>query len=245
VLLRQQVDHGVLRLRVELAGVGSLEPARGPRELDHRALEAQADPEIRHSPLADVPDRVDLSLDAAMSEPPGNEHAVDAREDLRDRIAHELVGCDPGDLHAGAVMEPTVPKRFDHRQVGVAEVDVFPDDGDAHRLGGAVDAVRQHLPVREVGPALDPEMASDVVVQALGVEHERHLVDGVGVHRRDHARHGDVAEQRDLLLQVARDRAVAPAHDRVGLQTERAKLLHGVLGGLGLQLTTRADERHQ
>src|SRR5205807_8178503 len=52
-------------------------------------------------------------------------------------------------------------------------------------------------------------------------------------------------QQRDLALQGLGDRAVATAHDGVGLDAPAAQLGDRVLGGLGLLLTGRADERYQ
>ena len=49
----------------------------------------------------------------------------------------------------------------------------------------------------------------------------------------------------DLLLEPLRDRPVAAAHDRVGLDAPPAQLGDRVLGRLGLLLARRADVRHQ
>ena len=87
--------------------------------------------------------------------------------------------------------------------------------------------------------------AADVVVEALVVEHERDLVEDVGVDRGDDALLGHVAELRDLLLEPRRDRPVGAAHDGVGLDAAAAQLGDRVLGGLGLLLARRADERHE
>ena len=77
------------------------------------------------------------------------------------------------------------------------------------------------------------------------MENQRHLVDGFRVHRRNDPFDRNVAEQRDLLLEVPPDGPVGPAHDDVGLKTKGAQLLDGVLRRLGLQLSTRADVGHQ
>ena len=92
---------------------------------------------------------------------------------------------------------------------------------------------------------IDPEVGGELGVEALLVQDEGHLVDRGRIHGADHATDGDVAEQGDLLLEVASDGPVRTADDGVGLQTERAQLLDGVLRGLGLQLAGGADERHQ
>jgi hypothetical protein len=136
-------------------------------------------------------------------------------------------------------------QRLHHGQVGVAEVHVLAHDRDPDRIGRRADALHEDLPLGEVRLLVDPEVSRELLVQALVMQRQRHLVDRPSVRRADHAADRDVAQQGDLLLEVPTDRPVAPADDRVGLQTERAQLLHRVLGGLGLQLAGRADERHQ
>ena len=84
-----------------------------------------------------------------------------------------------------------------------------------------------------------------VVVEALVVQDERDLVEDVGVDRGDDARLGHVAQLGDLLLQPLRDRPVAAAHDRVGLDAAAAQLGDRVLGRLGLLLARRTDVRHE
>jgi hypothetical protein len=78
LLFREQIDHGMRRGGVELAGVGSLQPADVAGELDHRALQAEADPEEGHAALAGEPDRLDLPLDPPDAEPPGDQDPVRA-----------------------------------------------------------------------------------------------------------------------------------------------------------------------
>ncbi len=83
------------------------------------------------------------------------------------------------------------------------------------------------------------------LVEPLGAEHERHFVDGRDVFRRDDGFLVDVAEQRDLLLQVGVKKAVGAAQQDVGLDTDRPQVANAVLGRLGFQLAGRADERHE
>jgi hypothetical protein len=54
-----------------------------------------------------------------------------------------------------------------------------------------------------------------------------------------------VAEQRDLAALRLGDRPVGAAQQDVGLDADRAQLLHRVLGRLGLELAGRGDERQQ
>ena len=55
----------------------------------------------------------------------------------------------------------------------------------------------------------------------------------------------DVAEERDLALDVGRERPLAPADQHVGLDSDLHQLAHRVLGRLGLELARGRDPRHQ
>jgi hypothetical protein len=214
-------------------------------ELDHRALEPEADPQERHPVLPGEPDGIDLPLHTPDTEPAGDQDAVGVPERLLRRVASEVVGRDPVDLHLHAVMDPAVVQGLRHRQVGVAEVHVLAHDRDPDGIGGRTDPGDEVLPFGEIGLALDPEVTRELVVQPFLMQRQRDLVDRPRVGRADHAADRHVAEQRDLLLQVPANRAVAPTHDRIGLESEGAELLHGVLRRLGLDLAGRSDERHQ
>ena len=65
---------------IELGAVGLLEPENAASKLDDRALHAQANAEVGDLPRPSEPDRLDLALDAAHSEPAGNEDSVDSAE---------------------------------------------------------------------------------------------------------------------------------------------------------------------
>ena len=106
-------------------------------------------------------------------------------------------------------------------------------------------ALAEDLPVGQVGHAFEAQQLPHHRVEVLVVQHEREVVDVVGVGGVHHRVNGDVAEIRDLPLQVVGDRRVAAAHDDVGLDAPAAQLGHRVLGGLGLVLAGGADERHQ
>ena len=82
-------------------------------------------------------------------------------------------------------------------------------------------------------------------VEPLGGEHERDFVDRRDVLGGDDRFLVDVAEQRDLALDVGIEEAIGPAEQDVGLNADRAQVADAVLGRLGLQLAGRADERHE
>src|SRR6266508_678872 len=245
LLLGQEVDHRVEGRRVELRGVRALEATHVPRVLDDRALQAQAQAEERHTTLPRVMDRLELSLDAPPPEPARHYDAVDTRQHGAGVGLVELVRRHPRDVHLGTVVEPPVAQGLDHRQVGVSEVHVLPYDRDRHRVGRRVDPLDQRIPLGEIRLAVDPEMVGKLAVQPLFAKQRRNPVDRVGIRCGDHTGDRDVAQERDLLLQVAPDGPVRAAHDDIGLEAQRAQLLHRVLRRLGLQLPRGADERHE
>jgi hypothetical protein len=95
------------------------------------------------------------------------------------------------------------------------------------------------------GLLVEPQQPEDVAIEALLVQHQRYLVDVVGIDRGHHRFDGHVALERDLALEVLGDHAVGAAHDDIGLDTPAAELGHRVLGGLGLLLARRAEVRDQ
>ena len=88
-------------------------------------------------------------------------------------------------------------------------------------------------------------MLQDDAVDAFLAEHDRHLVDARDVLGGDHGLFVDVAEERDLALDVGRQEAIGAAEQQVGLDADRAQVADAVLRRLGLQLAGGADERHQ
>jgi hypothetical protein len=143
------------------------------------------------------------------------------------------------------MVEPGVLETLDHGEIGVGKLDVLADQADAYRRRGGLDLGDELLPVAEVGFALDAQEFAHEVVEALVVEDQREFVDVLGVGGVDDRSFLDVAEAGDLALQVVRQRGLAAADDHIGLDATAAQLGHRMLGGLGLLLARRADERHQ
>ena len=85
----------------------------------------------------------------------------------------------------------------------------------------------------------------DDAIEPFGGEHERDFVDARHVLGRDDRFFVDVAEERDLLLDVLIEEPIGAAEEDVGLDADRAQVADAVLRRLGLQLAGRADERHQ
>src|SRR5206468_5465543 len=82
-------------------------------------------------------------------------------------------------------------------------------------------------------------------VETFGSEHERHFIDGRYVLGGDDRFFVDVAEERDLALDIGIEEPVGAAEQNVRLNPDRAQVAHAVLGRLGLELAGRADERHE
>ena len=99
-LLVHEVDHRMRRVRVELAGVRTGEPARVARELDRRAVQPEAQPEERDVLHPGEAGRGDLALDAAEPEAAGDHDAVEVAQAAFGEQALGVVGGDPVDLHA-------------------------------------------------------------------------------------------------------------------------------------------------
>ena len=107
---------------------------------------------------------------------------------------------------------------------------------------GGVGAAHHLLPLGQVGRGrLHPEVVEDEVVDALGAEDERHLVDVVDVVGGDHRVDRQAGEERDLLADLAVEPAFGAADQRVRLDPDPAQLVDRVLGRLRLQLAGVAD----
>ena len=147
---------------------------------------------------------------------------------------------------AQPVLEAAVIERLVEALVGVLVADVLADDVDRDLVGRILDAVD------EIGPGVHARFGlrqlqpvEDDAIEPFGGQDERHLVDAGDVLGGDHGFLVDVAEQRDLALDVLIEESVGPAEQDVRLDTDRAQVAHAVLRRLGLQLAGGADERHQ
>ena len=137
-------------------------------------------------------------------------------------------------------------ERFVDGEVRVLKFHVLPDEGDLDRLAPPVHAREQLVPLREIRLGeIEPELRADELVEPLALEHARHLVDVGNVGARDDGARIDVGEERDLVADVVRQLLVRAADDDVGMDTDAAQLVDGVLRRLRLQLAGRLDERHE
>src|SRR5437773_2216858 len=104
-----------LEFGMELRGheprmVLELDDLDDPGELDDRALEPEAKPEIRHAMVAGKVGGEDLALDAAVAEAAGDDDAGRAVEPLVEVVVGQGLGVDPADLRVDAVGPGRVAK---------------------------------------------------------------------------------------------------------------------------------------
>ena len=173
--------------------------------------------------------------------PPGTRMPTDAFEQPRAAFLFERLGLDPLDVDPQPVGEPAVVERLVEALVRVLVAGVLADDVDGDLVVGLLDAMRRAPPTaacadRSTGR---PETLSTTAVEALVAQRQRHFVDRVHVPGGDHGFLVDVAEQGDLLLDVAAEDAIGAAEQDVGLDADRAQVAHAVLRRLGLQLAGR------
>ena len=130
--------------------------------------------------------------------------------------------------------------------VRILVADVLADDVDGQLVLRVLDPRDQVFPGGHppLGLRQVQQLEHDAI-EAFGAEHERHFVDRRHVLRRDDGLLVDVAEQRDLALDVRIEEPIGPAQQDVGLDADRPQVAHAVLRRLGLELAGGADERHQ
>ena len=95
----------------------------------------EAEAKQGHPVLPGVSDRLDLSLDAPVAEPARDHDPVQALEIGVGEQPGQLVTGHPTQVEAQTVLGGPVFEGFDHREIGIREVDVLADDPDRHRLG--------------------------------------------------------------------------------------------------------------
>ena len=142
--------------------------------------------------------------------------------------------------------EAAVIQRLVEALVRVLVADVLADDVDGDLVERVLDPGDEILPGLHAPLGLrQVQVLQHDAVEAFGGEHQRHFVDRRDVLGGDDRFLGDVAEQRDLALDVRIEEPVRPAEQDVRLNADRPQIAHAVLRRLGLQLAGGADERHQ
>ena len=242
--LVDQRHHREVGVEVELGGVGAGHAGHVARVFNQRDLHAQADAEVGDVVLAGKLYRLDLAFHAALAEASRHQDGVHVAQRFG-AVALDLFRVDVDDVDLGASVDAGVLQRFGQRLVRLGQIDVLAHHRDLDRVVRLLDRVDDVVPGGQVGLGqVQLQLFGDDVVDALGVQHARHLVDGVGIVAADHRVLFDVAEQRDLALFVFRQLAVHPAQQDVRLNADLAQLLHRVLGRFGLDLAGGGDVGH-
>ena len=99
----------------------------------------------------------------------------------------------------------TVHQRLFQRFVTVFVFDVLADDGDRDFVPRMVGAVNECAPAGEVGSlGFQVQVPEGEGIDALFSEVERHLIDGIDVLGGDDGLLFEIAEKRDLALNLMR-----------------------------------------
>ena len=181
--------------------------------------------------------------------PPGTRTPAAPASRSSDVVGRELLAVDPADLRVHAVRPGRVAQGLGHGQVGVRQLDVLADERDLERRLGRLDPLDERAPAVEVGLRLrvaQAELADEQPPEAERLELERDLVDRRRRWRpaRPHRRPRRVNSA--IFSRISSGHlAVGAQDDDVRLDADPAQLLHGVLGGLRLELARRGERRQQ
>ena len=115
----------------ELGAVGIRQPCHVARVFDHGQLHAQADAQERHLVLAGKLDGPDLALDTALAEAARHQDGVVVGQH-GGAFTLDLLGIEVVDGDAGGGVHAGMHQRLGQRLVGLGEVDVLADHGNAH-----------------------------------------------------------------------------------------------------------------
>src|SRR5256714_14743836 len=207
--------NGIRRFWIELCRVSAGEAADRSRVFDDGCLHAEADAEVRRARLARVRDCANHSGDAALAEAAGDEYCGEVAQAFFVRFVNQTFRLDPAHVNSQVVRNAAVRQSLAQRLVRVFEFDVLADDADGDAAGGRLsDGCDKLAPLCEVcvgRAALKAERVDDLIVESLFVEGERDFVDRVNVFGGDDGLLLDVAEERDLRAQFARERSVGAA----------------------------------
>jgi hypothetical protein len=146
---------------------------------------------------------------------------VGAVEQCAAAFTLEGFGFDPVQAHFQSVGKSPMEERFIETLVRVLVPSVLADDVNGQLVGRVLDAIDQLFPGVGARPRQrQPELLQDDLIEPLGLQHERHFVNRVDVFRRDDRFFRDVAEQRDLPLDVRVEEPVRAAEEYVWLNTD-------------------------
>ena len=247
VLVGHKVNDLVQAVLVELAGVGVLDAAHVPAELDDGDLHTQADAQEGHVALPGVLGGQHHPLDAPGPKAAGDEDAVGVPQAGGHVLLGEGLGIHPVDLHPGAVVIARVAQGLHHREVGVVQLHILAHQGNAGQLLPAADALYHLQPLGHVRlGGLQLQLPADNVGEVVLLQHNGGLIQHGDGQVLNNAVGPHVAEQGDLVEDAGvGDGLVGAQHDDVRLNAHALQLLDGVLGGLGFVLPRALQIGHQ
>ena len=171
----------------------------------------RADAENRHSVLARIAHAADLALDTALAEAARDDDRIGLRAALGTAL-FQILGIDIIDLDLGLIGDRAVGDRLVQALVRIDRLTYLPTTAMFTVILGFCAVFTMRLPLASdwaAGP--DVELLDHALVETFFVKVERHFVNALDVGRRDDAVLLDVAEVRDLRLELLVQRPVASA----------------------------------
>ena len=247
LLVRHQGDDVVGTVRGELAGIGVLVAQHIAGKFNDHDLHTKADAKAGHMVLAGVLGGLDHALDAAVAKAAGHDDAVHVRKSfLAGSLIGQILAFHPADLHLTVVLKPGVVQAFHHREVCIVQLDVLAHQCNGAGLAAGGNAGDYLLPLGQVGGGnIQMQLLHHHIVQTVGVQHQRALVETGHGQVLDDALRFDVAEGADLAADIAAHAAVCAQDDDIGAYAHALQLLDRVLGGLGFVFVRAGDVGHQ
>src|SRR3954467_10348451 len=210
---------------IELARVCFMKSADVASKLNAGSLHAETDAEIRHLFFACVANRIQHACDATLAESARNQNTVIAFELRFVRTVFgvatlEAFGLYPSDVQLEALADSAMRERLFQRLVRVFVFNVLAHNGNRDIVLGVVNAVHQVFPCREISfGGLQVDILERKGIDFFMCKDERNFVDGGDVLGSNHRFLFDVAEQRNLALDLFREETVCPAEKDVGLNS--------------------------
>ena len=245
-LLGHQVNDRMCRVRRKLRAVGIRISDHMPCKFDHRHLHAKADAKVRNPVLARILRRQDHAFGSAVSKASRYDHAVNTGEQLLAPFPLQLFRIHPADRNLCAVLDSAVVQGLHHRQIRIMKLRVFADQCDLHLLIRMLQAIHHILPFRKVRlRAGKMQTVADRLGQMLVLHHQWNLINAVRIQILKNMAARDIAEQRNLILQILRHLHLGAADNHVRTNSHLLKRLHAHLRRLRLHLGRAVQIRNQ
>ena len=247
-VVAQEANDRVDRVFIELGRVGVFHSENVAGVLDDGALHSVANPEERNVVFASDANRFDLPFEVAFAGAAREQNAVDAFERRFRLFAPDGFARNPQNPDVRVVGDAGVNERFVNRFISVFKLGVFRDDGDGRLRFRAAERVQHFVPTVQFGGFRfrEAETVDDHLVE-LGVgQGKRDFVNReIGVAFFDDALARNVAEERDFVAFLLRNRLFGAADDEVRLNPDLAQTFDGVLRRFRFKFARRFEIRDQ